>query len=114
MRAKVITSYETDSDELLQEAEATLAFGARISDPMGLIGKEESARYYEERMRTMRWVQNFGLREARSTDEAVVAPNSLSINYQTDCKKASDGSGLRTNNGGEGEQYEEDLTFRRG
>ena len=82
VRAKVISGYETDSDELLQQAQGTLAFGARMSDPMGLIGKEESARYYEERMRTMRWVQNFGLREDRSTDEAVVAPNSLSINYQ--------------------------------
>ena len=82
VRAKIINGYETDSDELLQQAQGTLAFGARMSDPMGLIGKEESARYYEERMRTMRWVQNFGLREARSTDEAVVAPNSLSINYQ--------------------------------
>ena len=82
VRAKIITGYETDSDELLQQAQGTLAFGARMSDPMGLIGKEETARYYEERIRTMRWVQNFGLREARSTNEAVVAPNSLSINYQ--------------------------------
>ncbi|MDE2937698.1 MAG: tetratricopeptide repeat protein [Chloroflexota bacterium] len=82
VRAKIISGYETDSDDLLQQAQGTLAFGARMSDPMGLIGKEESARYYEERMRTMRWVQNFGLREARSKDEAVVAPNSLSINYQ--------------------------------
>ena len=82
VRAKIITGYETDSDELLQQAQGTLAFGARMSDPMGFIGKDESARYYEERMRTMRWVQNFGLREARSKDEAVVAPNSLSINYQ--------------------------------
>ena len=107
VRAKVITGYETDSDELLQEAEATLAFGARMSDPMGLIGKEESARYYEERMRTMRWVQNFGLREARSTDEAVVAPNALSINYQL--VQQGDGADV-TNIGEEGEQYDE-LTF---
>ena len=82
VRATIISGYETDSNELLEEAQGTLAFGARMSDPMGLIGKEESARYYEERMRTMRWVQNFGLRGARSTDEAVTAPNSLSISYQ--------------------------------
>ena len=107
VRAKVITGYEIDSDELLQEAEATLAFGARMSDPMGLIGKEESARYYEERMRTMRWVQNFGLREARSTDEAVVAPNALSINYQL--VQQGDGADV-TNIGEEGEQFEE-ITF---
>ena len=82
VRAKIISGYETDSDQLLQEARRTLAFHARMSDPMAFIGKEKSARYYEERMRTMRWVQNFGLRKARSTDEAVVAPKSLSINYQ--------------------------------
>ena len=104
VRAKIISGYETDSNELLQEAQGTLAFGARMSDPMGLIGKEESARYYEERMRTMRWVQNFGLREARSTDEAVVAPNSLSINYQL--LQQADGVDV-TNKGGEVEQYEE-------
>lgn len=82
MRAKIITGYETDSAELLQEAQGTLAFGARMSDPMSLMGKEDAARYYEERVRTMRWVQNFGLRETRSSDERVAIPNSLSINYQ--------------------------------
>ena len=107
VRAKVISGYETDSDELLQQAQGTLAFGARMSDPMGLIGKEESARYYEERMRTMRWVQNFGLREGRSTDDAVVAPNSLSINYQL--LQQGDGVDV-TNIGEEGAQYEE-ITF---
>ncbi|MCY4557217.1 MAG: tetratricopeptide repeat protein [Chloroflexi bacterium] len=107
VRAKIISGYETDSNELLQEAQGTLAFGARMSDPMGLIGKEESARYYEERMRTMRWVQNFGLREARSTDEAVVAPNSLSINYQL--LQQADGADV-TNNGEEVERNEE-ITF---
>ena len=81
VRAKIISGYETESTELLQEAQGTLAFGARMSDPMGFIGKEASARYYEEQVRTMRWVQNFGLREARATDETTAIPNFLSINY---------------------------------
>ena len=81
VRAKMISGYETESTELLQEAQGTLAFGARMSDPMGFIGKEASTRYYEERVRTMRWVQNFGLREARATDETTAIPNFLSINY---------------------------------
>ncbi len=82
VRAKMISGYETESTELLQEAQGTLAFGARMSDPMSFMGKQEAARYYEERVRTMRWVQNFGLREARATDETTAIPNSLSINYQ--------------------------------
>ena len=81
VRAKIITGYDTDSNEMLQQAQGTLAAGARISDPMGFIGKEAAARHYEEHMRTMRWVQNFGLREARSTDEQVASPSSLTINY---------------------------------
>ena len=82
VRDKIIEGYHTDSDELLRQAHGTLGFGARMSDPMSFMGKAEAARYYEERVRTMRWVQNFGLREARSVDETVAIPNALSINYQ--------------------------------
>ena len=78
---KILEGYHTDSDDLLRQAHGTLGFGARMSDPMSFMGKEEAARYYEERVRIMRWVQNFGLRDARSTDEAVAIPNALSINY---------------------------------
>ena len=35
----------------------------------------------KERMRMMRWVQNFGRRHARAGDEAVAVPNSMSINH---------------------------------
>lgn len=38
-------------------------------------------RYYEERMRMMRWLQNFGLRQARTTDQKVAMPGSMSINH---------------------------------
>ena len=34
----------------------------------------------KERMRMMRWVQNFGLRHARAGDEAVAVPGSMAIN----------------------------------
>ena len=79
---KIIRGYQTGSDELLEQARGTLGFGARMTDPMGFMSKAEAARYYEERVRTMRWVQNFGLREKRSVDETVAIPNALSINYQ--------------------------------
>ena len=79
---KIMEGYHTDSDALLRQAHGTLGFGARMSDPMSFMGKDEAARYYEERVRIMRWVQNFGLRDACSTDEAVAIPNALSINYQ--------------------------------
>ena len=82
VRGKIIRWYQTGSDELVEQARGTLGFGARMSDPMSFMGKAEAARYYEERVRTMRWVQNFGLREARSVDETVAIPNALSINYQ--------------------------------
>ena len=78
---QILEGYHTDSDELLRQAHRTLGFGARMSDPMSFMGKDEAARYYEERVRIMRWVQNFGLRDARSTDEAVAIPNALSVNY---------------------------------
>ena len=79
---KIMEAYRTDCDELLLQAHGTLGFGARMSDPMGFMGKADAARYYEERVRTMRWVQNFGLRDARSGDGTVAIPNALSINYQ--------------------------------
>lgn len=82
VRAKIITGYETDADELLQQAHGTLGFAARMTDPMGFIGQEAAARHYEEHVRTMRWIQNFGLREARSKNETAAIPNSMSINYQ--------------------------------
>ena len=79
---KIREGYHADSEELLRQAHGTLGFGTRMSEPMSFMGKAEAARYYEERVRTMRWVQNFGLREERSDDGTVAIPNALSINYQ--------------------------------
>ena len=56
VRDKIIRGYQTGSDELVEQDRGTLGFGARMTDPMGFMSKAEAARYYEERVRTMRWV----------------------------------------------------------
>ena len=91
---KIMEAYRTDSDELLLQAHGTLGFGARMSDPMGFMGKADAARYYEERVRTMRWAQNFGLRDARTRDGTVAIPNALSINYQL-VQQAAEAGGVQ-------------------
>lgn len=80
--AQIIDGYHSQSDDALQQARRTLAAAARMSDPMPFMSKAEAARYYDERRRTMRWVQNFGSRYARYRDRAVAIPLSMSINYQ--------------------------------
>lgn len=105
VRARIISGYETDSDELLQQAHGTLGFAARMSDPMGFIGKEAAAREYEEHVRTMRWIQNFGLREARATNEGAFIPNSLSINYQLTQQGSEEDSIESGEDAGLGQQY---------
>ncbi len=80
--AQIVAGYHAQSDDLLREARRALAAGARMNDPMPFMNKNQAARYYEERRRTMRWAQNFGLRYARYQDKAVAIPLSLSINYQ--------------------------------
>ena len=79
---KIIEGYLTGSEELLEQAASSLRAGVRLSDPMSFMDKDESARYYEERIWTMRWVQNFGLRRARIADDKVGMPNSLRVNFQ--------------------------------
>ena len=66
---------------MIEWAEARVAAGVRLSDPMPFMSPVEVARHYEEGMRTMRWAQNFGLRSARARDQSESVPNSMSINY---------------------------------
>ena len=56
VRDKIIRGYQTGSDELVEQDRGTLGFGARMTDPMGFMSKAEAPGYYEERVRTMRWV----------------------------------------------------------
>ena len=80
--AQIVDGYQTQSDELLQQARRALATGARMTDPMPFMNQDQATRYYDEHARTMRWLQNFGLRNARSQDVAVAVPLYLSINRQ--------------------------------
>ena len=77
----IVAAYETGSDELLQYARARIGAGARMTDPTPFMPDEQYNRYREERMRTMRWLQNFGLRQARVSDQRVAMPGSMRINH---------------------------------
>ena len=76
----IATAYETGSDDTLKYAQARIGAGVRMSDPTPFMPAEQYARYREERMRMMRWVQNFGLRQARAADQRVAVPGSMTIN----------------------------------
>ena len=77
----VNTAYATGSDEGLTGAQAGIGSGVRHTDPTPFMPDDQYARYREERLRMMRWVQNFGLRGARTADEAVALPGSMRINH---------------------------------
>ena len=77
----IVAAYETGSDELLQYARARIGTGAKMIDPTPFMPDEQYNRYREERMRTMCWLQNFGRRQARVSDQRVAMPGSMSINH---------------------------------
>ena len=52
-----------------------------MTDPTPFVGKEQYDRYMSEKLETLRWVQNFGRRYARTGDETVAVPNSMAINH---------------------------------
>lgn len=76
----VVAAYETGSDEALQYARYGIGVGVRMTDPTPFMPDEQYARHREERMRIMRWLQNFGLRQARAGDQKVTVPGSMRIN----------------------------------
>ena len=80
--AKILEGYRTDCYELLRQAHGTLGFVAQMRDQMSLMGKSEAARYYEERVRSLHWLRNFGLHDSRSRDHTIVIPNALLINFR--------------------------------
>lgn len=77
----VTAAYETGSDESLRYAQGRIASGVRMTDPTPFMGDEQYARYREKRMRMMRWIQNFGLRQTRAGDQKVALPGSMQINH---------------------------------
>lgn len=80
IRDAVLQAYQTESAETLHWAQARIGAGLRMSDPTPFMGKEHYDRHYEERLRMMRWIQNFGLRQARAGEQGVAVPGSMTVN----------------------------------
>jgi tetratricopeptide (TPR) repeat protein len=80
IRDAVVVAYETGSDESLRYAQGRISAGVRHTDPTPFMPDDRYARYREERLRMMRWAQNFGLRQARAGDERMAVPGSMRIN----------------------------------
>lgn len=76
----VVAAYETDSDDSLQYAQGRIGAGVRMTDPTPFMSDEQYAQHREERLRMMRWLQNFGLRRARAADQGVAVPDSMTVN----------------------------------
>ena len=77
----VVAAYETGSDESLQYAQGRIGSGVRMTDPTPFMPDAQYARYREDRLRMMRWAQNFGVRNARAGDEKIAIPGSMQINH---------------------------------
>ena len=82
--------YEKSEMERLRWAGARLAAGHRLSDPTPFMKKDAYDRYMEGKLRTMRWVQNFGLHAARRENEGVAVPTSMMINMALRQEKGKD------------------------
>ena len=80
-RDGIIRGYDTGCIELIEWARAGIDFGVQMSGPTGALSGEEVARVYDARVRTMRWAQNFGLRNARAKDGSVSVPKSMYVTY---------------------------------
>ena len=76
IRDGILKGYGADCLELIEWARDRLSAGVRLSGPMC-----PTPDYDEERLRLMRWAQNFGLRGTRARDESVSVPNAMTINY---------------------------------
>ena len=57
----ITTAYDTESDELLQAAQRRISSGLRHTDPSPFMQGDQYDRWHEERLRMMRWLQDFGL-----------------------------------------------------
>lgn len=81
IRDAVLKAYAAGSDKTLKWAQARIGAGLRMTDPTPFMGQEQYGRHYEERLRMMRWAQNFGLRQARAGEQGVAVPGSMRINH---------------------------------
>ena len=84
VRGDILRGYETDCDELLHQAGKTLGFATRFTDPGPSMSNPAARQHYEELFRMLRWVQNFGLRQARAKNQrGLMAQAYLLFNYRT-------------------------------
>ena len=81
LRDGIVLGWREGCRELVDWARAGIAFGVRMGGPAGGVSGTAAERAYEERVRTMRWAQNFGLRKARARDGSVSIPNAMRLNY---------------------------------
>ena len=84
VRDEIINGYETGCDELLHKAGGTLGSVTRFTDLGSFMSNPEARQHYEELFRLLRWVQNFGLRQARAKNQrGLMAQAYLLFNYRT-------------------------------
>ena len=80
-RDAVIRAYEADCVELTEWLRSRLISGARHTDPMSsMSNNDEAERYFEEEVRTIRWIEHFGLRRERTRYQDARVPNYMLIN----------------------------------
>ena len=80
-RDAVIRAYEEDCVELTEWLRSRLISGARHTDPMSFMSNnDEAERYFEEEVRTIRWIEHFGLRRERARYQDARVPNYMLIN----------------------------------
>ena len=77
----ITAAYDTESDELLRAGQRRISSGLRHTDPSAFMQGDQYDRWHEERLRMMGWLQNFGLRQDRASDERVAIPGSMKINH---------------------------------
>ena len=87
----ITEGYQQNKVERVHWAQARLAAGHRLSDPSPFMSKNEYDRYLKKKLTMMRWVQNFGLRAARTKDERVAVPIPMRINHALRQQSQQDG-----------------------
>ena len=84
VRDEVIEAYDTGCGALLRRTAETLGAATRFTDPGPSMSNREARKHYEELFRMLRWVQDFGLRQARAKNQrGLMAQPYLWFNYRT-------------------------------
>ena len=87
-RFKVLEGLRSGSNQALRRAHTIVGLVARADAETSYIERSEEAPHYEERVRTLRWLRNFGLRNSRSREDTF-----LQHDGETDDRIAYDDAG---------------------